>query len=256
VDEAVKAVMNISENLNLTAQETRLISAVSQNVNELTQSNGLIIANAAKEMFSIHEATSESKDIITKLGERSSEIGKIVEVITQISGQTNLLALNAAIESARAGEQGKGFAVVASQIRILAEQSEKAAKDIGKLIKEVLADTNNAVDSMDRGTKLVNSGLAVVNEVGKSFEQVSLASGSMNTKVHEVSGVLSDVAINGDRIVNIIQNIRNINYESIEEIQNIAASSQEQLASMEQVATSVESIDKIAGELLAVTKER
>ena len=65
------------------------------------------------------------------LAEKSEEIGAIVGTITGIADQTNLLALNAAIEAARAGEQGRGFAVVAEEVRKLAEESQKAAGEIG-----------------------------------------------------------------------------------------------------------------------------
>ena len=85
------------------------------------------------------------------LGDRSSEIGKIVDVITSIADQTNLLSLNAAIEAARAGESGRGFSVVADEVRKLAEGSGKAAEQIGELIKEVQTETAKAVKYMEIG---------------------------------------------------------------------------------------------------------
>ena len=68
---------------------------------------------------------SQLSHVVEGLGERSRDIGNIIEEITNIATQTNLLALNAAIESARAGEHGKGFAVVADEVRKLAEQSAR-----------------------------------------------------------------------------------------------------------------------------------
>lgn len=252
VDQAVDAASTISDSLNRVAHESKVISDLAQSVNKMTEDNGLIIKKAADEMCAIDEATRGSKEIIFKLGERSNEIGRIVEIIAGISSQTNLLALNAAIESARAGEHGKGFAVVAEEVRKLAEQSNKAAMNIENLIEEVLEDTQKAVQSMDKGSKTVDKGLAAINEVGKSFERVSAASREMSENVRKVSSITVDAAKDGDKIANIVNNIRDINHKSLEELQSIAASSEEQLASMQQVSASVDTIDKIASELLEV----
>ncbi|MCX8131323.1 MAG: methyl-accepting chemotaxis protein [Clostridia bacterium] len=256
IDEASNAVEAVSKNLNRIADENRFIADISMQVNEMTQRSGLIIKDAVNEMQIIEKTTEESKETIYKLGERSSEIGKIIEVITGIAGQTNLLALNAAIESARAGEHGKGFAVVAEEIRKLAEQSQRAAKDISNLIKEVLADTEKAVDAMDRGSQFVGKGLGVINEAGKAFDKASAAGMEVNDKIQEISGVTRQVAESGNRITEIVYNIKNINHKSIGELQNIAAASEEQLASMEQVASSVDTIEKISKELLDVVNEK
>jgi methyl-accepting chemotaxis protein len=71
---------------------------------------------------------------IAELSNTVSGISGFVATITQIADQTNLLALNAAIEAARAGEAGRGFAVVAEEVRKLAEDSNRAAVEVGKLI--------------------------------------------------------------------------------------------------------------------------
>jgi methyl-accepting chemotaxis protein len=255
VDEAAAAVESISASFNRVAEDGRLIADISQQVGRLTEESGHAIEKAIDKMRMIEGAAYDNKAIIAKLGERSNEIGRIVEVITGISAQTNLLALNAAIESARAGEQGKGFAVVASEIRSLAEQSERAAKDIAALIKSIIDDTSKAVDSMDRSSAMAEEGLAVINEAGVSFGKVSSAGFEMNDRIREVSDSTVEAAKSSDRIVGIVRNIRDINHSSIEELQGIAAASEEQLASMQQVTASVDAIEKISEELLEAVRE-
>ncbi len=85
------------------------------------------------------------------LGEKSHEIGRILDVIDDLADQTNLLALNAAIEAARAGEHGRGFAVVASEVRKLAERSMTATKDIQGIIGEIQSETNSTIIAIGGG---------------------------------------------------------------------------------------------------------
>ena len=255
VDEATTAIESISESLKKVAEESSRIADISKELSGLTTESGAVIKDAVDTMREIDAVTDESKQIITRLGTRSNEIGKIVSIISGISGQTNMLALNAAIESARAGEQGKGFAVVATEIRALAEQSEKAARDIARLIKDVIEDTEKAVDAMDKNSGMVEKGLQVINMAGETFDRVSKAGSSMNGKVQEVSGVTNAVAAGSGRIVSIVRDIREINHGNMVELQEIAAASEQQLASMQQVASSVSHIETISSELLEAVGE-
>jgi methyl-accepting chemotaxis protein len=99
---------------------------------------------------------SERMDV---LASRSEEIGKIVQVIQEISEQTNLLALNAAIEAARAGEHGRGFAVVAGEVRRLAERTKTATEEISSTIGSIQNETRQTAEVMDGSRLQVESGM-------------------------------------------------------------------------------------------------
>lgn len=256
IGETSTTVTSISKNLDRIAAESKIVADISKQVSMATENSANIIGNAISEMMVIEKKTRESKEIINRLGRRSNEIEKIVEIITDISGQTNLLALNAAIESARAGEQGRGFAVVSEEIRKLAEQSEKSAKSISGLIKEILNDTKNAVDIMDINSQYVVKGLQVIEESGKSIEMTARSSKEMNVKIQDVNNITQDVAADGNKIAEIVQNINNINLKSLDDLHGISSATRHQLLSMEQIASSVQDIDKISKELQEVVNEK
>ncbi len=110
---------------------------------------------------------------IDGMQESSRRIGEIIGVIDSIAFQTNILALNAAVEAARAGEQGRGFAVVAAEVRVLAQRTAEAAREI----KGLIADTVSRVDS----------GAAKATEAGKTMADVV-------SSVQNVSTIISDIA--------------------------------------------------------------
>ncbi|WP_340688985.1 methyl-accepting chemotaxis protein [Salipiger thiooxidans] len=101
----------------------------------------------------------------------SSEVGKIIDLIDDISFQTNLLALNAGVEAARAGESGKGFAVVASEVRQLAQRTSEAAAGVKTLILDSEAQVTN-------GAKLVNE---VGTRLSSIVDEVSAVSDMIAT---------------------------------------------------------------------------
>ena len=109
---------------------------------------------------------------IKSLGDRSLEISEIVETISQISSQTNLLALNAAIEASGAGEAGSRFAIVAGEVRKLAEDSERATQRIAGLIKNVQAEVQEVIGSVEDGTREVETGYRVATQAGERLREI------------------------------------------------------------------------------------
>jgi methyl-accepting chemotaxis protein len=113
-----------------------------------------------------------------------------------------------------------------------------------------MEDTKKAVDAMDNSSDLVESGLQLIQNAGSSFEKVSATGVEMHEKISEVSSATQDVASNSRRIVEIVEGIKNISERNLSELQEIAASVEEQMASMQQVSSSVMSIEGISNELV------
>lgn len=146
-----------------------------------------------KQMQSIGKKFEVSTQAIDQLKGNSKEIGRIVSLITTVAQQTNLLALNAAIEAARAGEQGKGFAVVAGEVKKLAEQSARAASEIGKLIRTIQLEIDHAVISMGEGNGAIEAGISMVEDAGEFFNNIFQDIEDVSNQMMEVSAVIEEV---------------------------------------------------------------
>jgi methyl-accepting chemotaxis protein len=250
IENTTNTVQNISETLKNIAKQSLEMSQVSVTTFQAAEDSERVITQAIETMKEIEISTTQSKELINRLGERSEQIGKIIEMITSITAQTNLLALNAAIESARAGEHGKGFAVVSDEIRKLAEQSAGAAKEISVLIKHIQSGTENAVLSIDQGANTIKSGIELVRTAGISFEKLKSLQGKTNAMVHEIVSSGTKSSRYGNEIIDIVTNIKNLTTQSLDEINSIASSTQQQAATTEEIAASFSIIENIAEDLL------
>ena len=136
------------------------------------EKGGAVMQAASGTMEKIAAATTSVSDKMTSLALRSEEIGKVVNVIQEISEQTNLLALNAAIEAARAGEHGRGFAVVAGEVRRLAERTKGATEEIAGTIRSIQDETRETLEVMHESRSAVESGLGETSHARHSLESI------------------------------------------------------------------------------------
>lgn len=252
----VRTIIETEDIVTQMVQDVQTIESNSTSVSEaaihaeqISVDGNEIIKNAVQQMDKIQNSIDNLNNVIFGLGDRSSEIGQIVEVITSIAEQTNLLALNAAIEAARAGENGKGFAVVSEEVRKLAEESSLSAQRISVLIDGIQTETNRAVESMQFTTNEVVIGMNSVNTAGEAFKKIQHATKQVSVQVQGISTSVEHMAIEMNNMTDSMKQINGIAQSSAEGTQNISAATEEQLASMEEITASTFTLSKMAEEL-------
>lgn len=249
VTEASAVIEQMSAGIQQVAANTNTVAGTSDKAATAAQSGGQSIETAVTQMRNIENTVSVSAQVVSKLGDRSKEIGQIVDTISGIAGQTNLLALNAAIEAARAGEQGRGFAVVAEEVRKLAEQSQEAAKQIAGLISEIQGDTGKAVTAMHDGTREVKLGTELVYNAGATFKEIVAMVNQVSDQVKEISAATQQMADGSQQIVASVRAIDTISKNTASQTQSVSAATEEQSATMEEIASSSQSLANLAQDL-------
>ena len=214
------------------------------------EGNKLVEATVAQ-MNTIADTVISSSNVVAKLGERSKEIGNIVEVISGISGQTNLLALNAAIEAARAGEHGHGFAVVAEEVRKLAEESQQASKQIGDLIRAIQEETEQAVAAMQTGRSEAEKGRENVTATGEGFSEIRAMIDRLQQYSVTIGTTMEDLTRRAAKIDDATGKIHDSASKVAAESQNVSAATEQQAAGMEEIAASSRGLSDMAHDLNA-----
>jgi len=180
---------------NAASSMSELTGTVKQTADAAMTANQLA-SSAASVAQRGGEAVSQVVATMDQISQSSRKINEIIGTIDGIAFQTNILALNAAVEAARAGEQGRGFAVVAGEVRLLAQRSAEAAKEIKSLISA-------SVERVDSGTQQVQAAGMTMTEIVASVQRVTDIIGEISAAAREQSegiGVVNGSVVQLDQM--------------------------------------------------------
>jgi len=201
---------HMSANAEETAAQAHVVTAASEQVSSSVQAMAASTDGLSASVREISRSTNDASEAsskavqlaetadraVTRLGESSMGISKIVRVINSIAEQTNLLALNATIEAARAGEAGKGFAVVASEVKDLAAETGRATQDIVRRIEAIRVDTQGAVEAIAEIRTFISKINDVQTSIAAAIEQHSATTGQIARSVSDGVRGTSEISSN------------------------------------------------------------
>ncbi len=224
VRDITDTINDMAESFDVMAERSRESSDVAQKSVAIANKGSRMAQQTIQGMDTIRDQIQETSKRIKRLGESSQEIGDIVELINGIAEQTNILALNAAIQSASAGGAGRGFAVVADEVQRLAERATNATKRIEILVKNIQADTSEAVISMESTTSEVVSGARKAEDAGEALVQIESVSKDLSSLIEQISTEAQEQSQTATQVAGQMTAIRDVSIQTSEGTNQTAVS--------------------------------
>lgn len=247
--ECVMQINTLSDQIRTVYEYTDEISKVSEDASRtITDGMGVIDDLHEKTRATVDITEAIQKDIVS-LSEQTKAIGNIASIINGIASQTNLLSLNASIEAARAGEAGRGFSVVAEEIRKLADQSVKAAKQIEGIVYKIQMQTGNTVVAANKAGEIVSSQSVSLNDTLEAFNKVNERVSEMVENLTRITEGMAQVESSRQEAVDLIMNISAMSQQTSASSTQVDENAKRQKESVEELKETVELLQEKAKQM-------
>ncbi len=239
-----ESIQDIEEKVSNYTISTKAMNERSINTLQLVESGRESVAQQAEGMKKNIYATQQVSKSIDALSRNAKRISRITKSISDLAEQTNLLSLNASIEAARAGEHGRGFAVVAQEVRKLAEESATSTQGVFGLVRSIEDDIQQALDNILINEEIVSQQNEMIVEAEQIFSQIILSVQYISEQIAAFSNESDIMLESAHKISSSIQNISAITEESAAGTQQVSASMNGQMSTIQAVAEEAEIMNK------------
>ncbi|SMG17418.1 methyl-accepting chemotaxis protein [Dethiosulfovibrio salsuginis] len=254
LSEGEASVQEVAESAQMTARSATEGAEASQ---KSSDENQKAVEKVVEAIGRMEEARSVSEDSIVRiksLGESVDSIGGFVGDITRIADQTNLLALNAAIEAARAGEAGRGFAVVADEVRKLAEESARSAENVGKIISLLQSSSQQSIEATERTGSILEGAMNTARSAQEQLGRAAEIAHVVNESIQSIAAVAEEQAASSEEMASSMDQIGRGNLETVRMIESIREASEETARASESVSQEAQDVAKSAGAMMDLVR--
>lgn len=244
----------VGEAMHTVGNNTEKITSASSHFKVVVERVTEQIQDQQDKMDNTVEVAQKVSLSVQSLTAKTSEIGDIVTVISDIANQTNLLALNAAIEAARAGESGLGFAVVAEEVRKLAEETKSATLNITGIISEVQSYVDHVVEEVLQVERQVKEQGQALKESALSFKEIEHGSREIDVSIQSISATFEELTAAVDEILQAIENISALTQETAAATEQMQSISEHQQGDVDNMVNTSQELDELARHLKKITE--
>ncbi|MGN7479487.1 methyl-accepting chemotaxis protein [Solibacillus silvestris] len=249
LDKINRTVEQLSGSIGTMEKQSKVMYDITKHAEQISSEGIEIVHQLQQSNTASLAASQEVSSEIKNLNSKVNQITQVMETIETIAEQTNLLALNASIEAARAGEYGRGFSVVADEIRKLAEQSKNATHQVQEVVSSIVSETTKTVETVEgtmKTAKKLNDDVVLTqskfNQMSDSVSQIAESIVVVNKEM--------DVMTSYNKLMNEgIESASSVSEQTAASVQEIAASMDEQIKAIADVANAAEKLTELNREL-------
>lgn len=222
VRETATAMEQMNATVREVAQNAQQAAGIADQTRQQALEGAQIVNDAVKGIESVHTQSLAIRQDMDVLGKQAESIGQVMSVIADIADQTNLLALNAAIEAARAGDAGRGFAVVADEVRKLAEKTMSATQEVGQAIGDIQAGTRKNIVNVEQSASAIEEATRLSIRSGDSLKQILELVHLVNDQVQAIAAASEQQSAASEEINKSVEQVATISAETAQTMEKAA----------------------------------
>ncbi|MDI3298553.1 MAG: methyl-accepting chemotaxis protein [Bacillota bacterium] len=236
VEEASQSLAALDQAVSAMAESGEEALSSSGRATQSSREGGEAVSATLADLARVRELSAAATAAVQELGERSEQVGRIVETVAGLAEQTKLLALNAAIEAARAGEHGRGFAVVAQEVRALAQRSAEATREIGDILASMAGGVRGTSEAIAQVDERLRRGAARV-------DQAQAALGAILAAIEQTDAAIRSIAARSEAARQKAAELKTV-------MEGLAAMAEENASAAEEMAASAGEVGHVMGSLI------